>query len=45
MSAALKMVHPKTMERLLTAADLAVLPEQLPSGPVRYELKDRKSVV
>ena len=31
--------------RLLTAADVAVLPAQLPSGPVRYELHDGRLVV
>lgn len=32
-------------ERLLTCADLAVLPEDLPSGPVRYELDDGRLIV
>ena len=32
-------------ERLLTAADLARLPEWLPSGDVRYELDDGRLVV
>jgi Uma2 family endonuclease len=31
--------------RLLTAADLAVLPSELPSGPVRYELDNGKLVI
>lgn len=31
--------------RLLTAADLAVLPTELPSGSVRYELDDGELVV
>jgi Uma2 family endonuclease len=31
--------------RLLTAADLAVLPEQLPSGPVRYELHQGRLII
>jgi Uma2 family endonuclease len=31
--------------RLLTAADLAVLPSQLPSGPVRWELDNGRLVV
>jgi len=45
MSAALKMVHPRTLERLLTAADLAALPDELPSGPVRYELNNGRLVI
>src|SRR5579884_2721201 len=32
-------------ERPLTAADLAVLPDDLPSGGVRYELDDGRLVV
>jgi Uma2 family endonuclease len=31
--------------RLLTAADLAVLPSQLPSGPVRWELDNGRLIV
>ena len=31
--------------RLLTAADLAVLPDELPSGSVRYELNDGRLVI
>lgn len=31
--------------RLLTIADVAVLPDQLPSGPVRYELHDGRLVI
>ena len=31
--------------RLLTIADVAVLPDQLPSGPVKYELHDGRLVV
>jgi Uma2 family endonuclease len=31
--------------RLLTVADLAVLPSELPSGPVRYELDNGKLVI
>jgi Uma2 family endonuclease len=34
-----------TSTRLLTASDLAVLPELLPSGSVRYELDDGRLVV
>jgi Uma2 family endonuclease len=44
-SAATPPVHPETGERLFTAADLAVLPGELPSGPVRYELNDGRLVV
>jgi Uma2 family endonuclease len=36
--AALPALPPDPSPRLLTAADLAVLPTELPSGPVRYEL-------
>jgi Uma2 family endonuclease len=32
-------------ERLLTVADLAVLPDELPSGPVKYELEGGKLIV
>lgn len=32
-------------ERLLTAADLAALPDELPSGTVKYELNDGRLVV
>src|SRR4051812_48728012 len=32
-------------EKLLTAADVAVLPRTLPSGDVRYELHDGKLVI
>jgi Uma2 family endonuclease len=32
-------------ERLLTAADLAALPEELPSGPVLYELDNGRLIV
>jgi len=35
----------KAVERLLTAADLAVFPTSLPSGDVRYELNDGRLVV
>ena len=31
--------------RLLTAADFAVMPDELPSGPVKYELEDGRLVV
>jgi Uma2 family endonuclease len=31
--------------RLLTAADLAAMPDELPSGPVKYELEDGRLVV
>src|SRR5262245_14726367 len=31
--------------RLLTAADLAALPSELPSGPVRYELDDGRLMI
>jgi len=32
-------------ERLLTAADLAVLPAELPSGPVLYELDNGRLII
>ena len=31
-------------KRLLTAADLAALPDELPSGPVKYELDQGRLV-
>jgi Uma2 family endonuclease len=31
--------------RLLTVADLAVLPDELPSGPVKYELEDGRLII
>ena len=31
--------------RLLTAADVAALPDRLPSGPVKYELHNGKLIV
>src|SRR5947208_9054838 len=31
--------------RLLTAADLAALPDELPSGPANYELDDGRLVI
>jgi Uma2 family endonuclease len=31
--------------RLLTAADLAAMPDELPSGPVKYELEDGRLVI
>ena len=31
--------------RLLTAADLAAMPDELPSGPIKYELEDGRLVV
>ena len=34
----------RTKRRLLTVADLAVLPDELPSGPVKYELDDGRLV-
>ncbi len=33
------------MPRLLTAADLAAMPDELPSGPIKYELEDGRLVV
>jgi Uma2 family endonuclease len=36
---------PPPVQRLLTAADLAVLPRTLPSGDVKYELNDGRLVV
>src|SRR5437868_392799 len=35
----------KPVPRLLTAADLAALPDELPSGGVHYELDDGRLVV
>jgi Uma2 family endonuclease len=34
-----------SVPHLLTAADLAILPDELPSGPVKYELDDGRLVV
>ncbi|MGE5193204.1 MAG: Uma2 family endonuclease [Deltaproteobacteria bacterium] len=41
------LIEPQTpqSQRLLTAADLAALPAELPSGPVKYELYDGKLVL
>src|SRR5437660_12282042 len=36
---------PPPVPRLLTAADLAVLPDELPTGPVKYELEDGRLVI
>jgi Uma2 family endonuclease len=36
--------EPERQERLLSAADLAVLPSELPSGPVKDELDDGRLV-
>ena len=36
---------PPVRQRLLTAADLAVLPRHSPSGDVKYELDDGRLVV
>jgi Uma2 family endonuclease len=33
------------VERLLTIADVAALPSELPSGAVRYELDDRRLII
>jgi Uma2 family endonuclease len=35
----------RARQRLLTAADLAALPDELPSGPVKYELDQGRLVV
>jgi Uma2 family endonuclease len=32
-------------DRLLTIADVAALPSELPSGPVQYELKDGRLII
>ena len=34
-----------TKQRLLTVADVAALPDELPSGPVRYELDNGRLVI
>lgn len=36
---------PPPLERLLTVADVAALPSELPSGTVRYELDDGRLIV
>src|SRR5438552_148870 len=38
-------IAPPASRRLLTAADLAVLPTELPSGPVDYELDNGKLII
>ena len=38
-------LSPPLIPRLLTAADLACLPSELPSGPVRYELDNGRLVI
>ena len=38
-------IGPPVSQRLLTAADLAVLPRTLPSGDVKYELDDGRLIV
>ena len=38
MTAVIERPRKRTRLRLLTVADLAVLPDELPSGPVKYEL-------
>lgn len=45
MSAALPFAHIRDGIRFLTIADVAVLPRHLPSGDVRYELRDGRLVV
>jgi Uma2 family endonuclease len=35
----------KTSKRLLTVADVAVMPDELPSGPVKYELEDGMLII
>lgn len=45
MTVALRKRMTKPGERLLTAADLAMLPEELPSGPVHYELDRGRLVI
>lgn len=45
---AAKKKPPKSLlfpERLLTVADLAALPDELPSGPVRYELDNGRLLI
>jgi len=37
--------HPEPFIRLLTVADLAALPSELPSGPVLYELDNGRLVI
>jgi Uma2 family endonuclease len=38
-------LFPMSGERLLTVADLAALPPELPSGPVRYELDNGRLII
>jgi Uma2 family endonuclease len=43
--AATEFPSPPPAPRLLTSADLAALPDELPSGPVEYELDDGRLVI
>jgi Uma2 family endonuclease len=48
MSTIMRAREPKALglvPRLLTVADLAVMPDELPSGPVKYELDNGKLVI
>lgn len=45
MSTVVRKRKTKPGERLLTAADLAMLPDELPSGPVLYELNNGRLVI
>jgi Uma2 family endonuclease len=43
--ARVRQAQPAPLARLLTVADLAALPNELPSGPVKFELDDGRLVV
>ena len=45
MATVIQELRKRTTRRLLTVADLAVFPDELPSGPVKYELDDGKLVM
>ena len=44
MASVINQPRKRTRRRLLTIADLAAFPDQLPSGPVKYELADGRLV-
>lgn len=44
MASVINQPRKRTRRRLLTVADLAAFPDQLPSGPVKYELADGRLV-
>lgn len=45
MTTAARITKPRSSERLLTAADLELLPEEFPSGPAIYELENGRLII